>query len=227
MGIERVNGRRETVSEVFAAFVEASSWSDIGPDLRHEAKRSLLNFFGCALGAANSDPIAIAVNVMRQFSGATQAGLIGRPERLDAMGASFLNAISANLLDFDDTHLDTIIHPAAPVAAPVLALAQARGFSGGCSHGIHSRRGGGMPRRQRGVSRTLCTRLAHHLDVRSVRCGRSLRETVPATGEPDFKCDRNCRQPVGRDRRKPAQRRQECQRRQCGAQRPVRGIARG
>ena len=46
------------------------------------------------------------------------------------MGAAFVNAISANLLDFDDTHLDTIIHPAAPVAAPVLALAQARGFSG-------------------------------------------------------------------------------------------------
>ena len=46
------------------------------------------------------------------------------------MGAAFVNAISANLLDFDDTHLDTIIHPAAPVAAPVLALAEARGFSG-------------------------------------------------------------------------------------------------
>jgi len=41
-----------------------------------------------------------------------------------------LNAVSANLLDFDDTHLDTIIHPAAPVAAPTLALAQARGLSG-------------------------------------------------------------------------------------------------
>ena len=56
--------------------------------------------------------------------------IVGRPERLDALGAAFVNAISANLLDFDDTHLDTIIHPAAPVAAPVLALAQARGFSG-------------------------------------------------------------------------------------------------
>ena len=64
------------------------------------------------------------------FSGAATSAIIGRPERLDALGASFVNAISANLLDFDDTHLDTIIHPAAPVAAPVLALAQARGFSG-------------------------------------------------------------------------------------------------
>jgi 2-methylcitrate dehydratase PrpD len=70
------------------------------------------------------------LHVLSPFSGAATSAIIGRPERLDAMGAAFVNAISANLLDFDDTHLDTIIHPAAPVAATVLALAQARGFSG-------------------------------------------------------------------------------------------------
>ena len=129
-GIEQGDGRLQTVSEGFAAFVEASSWSDIGVDLRHEAKRSLLNFFGCALGAANSDPIAVAVDVMRQFSGAAQAGLIGRPERLDILGASFINAAAANFFDFDDTHLRTVIHPTAPVAPAVLALAEAEGLSG-------------------------------------------------------------------------------------------------
>ena len=129
-GIEQREGRPQTVSEVFAAFVEASSWSDIGPDLRHEAKRSLLNFFGCALGAANSDPIAIALDVMRQFSGAAHASVIGRPERLDILGASFINAAAANFFDFDDTHLRTVIHPTAPVAPAVLALAEAEGCSG-------------------------------------------------------------------------------------------------
>jgi 2-methylcitrate dehydratase PrpD len=64
------------------------------------------------------------------FAGTATSTIIGRVERLDALSTSFVNAISANLLDFDDTHLDTIIHPAAPVAAPVLALAEARGFSG-------------------------------------------------------------------------------------------------
>jgi 2-methylcitrate dehydratase PrpD len=130
MGIERAGDHLEAVSETFAAFVEASSWSDIGPRLRHEGKRSLLNFFGCAFGAANSDPVAIALDVMRRFSGATQAGLIGRPERLDILGASFINAAAANLLDFDDTHLRTVIHPTAPVAPAILALAEAEGFSG-------------------------------------------------------------------------------------------------
>ncbi|MBN8908380.1 MAG: MmgE/PrpD family protein, partial [Rhodospirillales bacterium] len=96
---------------IFADFVAGTSWTDVAAQSR-EAKRSILNFFATALGSAH-DPAVSA-----------------RPERLDAMGAAFINAISANLLDFDDTHLDTIIHPAAPVAAPVLALAEARGFSG-------------------------------------------------------------------------------------------------
>ena len=130
MGIEQGRDRPETVSEIFAAFVEASSWSDIESRVRHEAKRSLLNFFGCALGSANSEPITIALDVMRSFSSGAQASVIGRLERLDILSASFLNAAAANLLDFDDTHLRTVIHPTAPVAPAVLAMAEAKGLSG-------------------------------------------------------------------------------------------------
>jgi 2-methylcitrate dehydratase PrpD len=46
------------------------------------------------------------------------------------MPAAFVNAISANLLDYDDTHWNTAIHPTAPVAAAALALAEQRGLSG-------------------------------------------------------------------------------------------------
>jgi 2-methylcitrate dehydratase PrpD len=46
------------------------------------------------------------------------------------MCAAFVNAIASNLLDYDDTHLDTVIHPAAPVAPALFALAEQRGLSG-------------------------------------------------------------------------------------------------
>jgi 2-methylcitrate dehydratase PrpD len=112
-----------------ASFVAAASWADVAAQ-SHEAKRSILNFFATALGSAHDPAVTQALRALSPFSGAATSGIIGRPERLDALGAAFVNAISANLLDFDDTHPDTIIHPAAPVAAPVLALAQARGVSG-------------------------------------------------------------------------------------------------
>jgi len=114
---------------VLANFVAATSWSDVAAQ-SHEAKRSILNFFATALGSAYDPVVTSALRTLSPFSGAVTSAIIGRPERLDALSAAFVNAISANLLDFDDTHLDTIIHPAAPVAAPVLALAQARGFCG-------------------------------------------------------------------------------------------------
>jgi 2-methylcitrate dehydratase PrpD len=112
-----------------ADFVARTEWADVAAQA-HEAKRSILNFFATALGSAYDPAVTVALRTLLPFSGAATSSIIGRAERLDAMGAAFINAVSANLLDFDDTHLDTIIHPAAPVAAPVLALAQARGFSG-------------------------------------------------------------------------------------------------
>ena len=120
----------DSASATLGRFVAASAWAEIGDGLRHEAKRSLLNFFGSALGVANDPAVATAVAVMREFSGPARLTVIGRGERLDAMAAAFVNAIAANLLDYDDTHLNTVIHPTAPVAPPALALAEQHGLGG-------------------------------------------------------------------------------------------------
>ncbi|MDQ8732522.1 MmgE/PrpD family protein [Bradyrhizobium sp. LHD-71] len=116
-------------AQTLADFVASTTWADVAGQ-SHEAKRSILNFFATALGSAHDLTVTAALRALSPYSGAATSAIIGRTERLDAQSAAFINAISANLLDFDDTHLDTIIHPAAPVAAPVLALAQARGFPG-------------------------------------------------------------------------------------------------
>jgi len=117
-------------AEQLGAFIASSRPGTLPAALRHEGLRSLLNFFGGALGVAQDPTVTTAVQVMAPFSGPQRATLIGRAERLDAMGAAFVNAIAANLLDFDDTHLETVIHPTAPVAPPLLALAELRGLSG-------------------------------------------------------------------------------------------------
>ena len=111
-------------------FVASFSAHDLTDALRHEAKRSILNVIGCALAVPDNPAVESAIEVLQPFSGAPTATVFGRGERLDMMGASFVNAVAGNLLDFDDTHLRTVIHPSAPVAPPVLALAQTHGYSG-------------------------------------------------------------------------------------------------
>jgi 2-methylcitrate dehydratase PrpD len=51
-------------------------------------------------------------------------------ERLDALSAAFLNGVSSHVFDFDDTDLLTAVHPSAPVAPALLALAEYRPVSG-------------------------------------------------------------------------------------------------
>src|SRR6202040_1778758 len=118
------------VTEGLARHVVATRWQDIPSQVRHQAKRSLINFFAVTLAGCRSGPVEIALRSLADFSGGRQVTVIGRTERLDALSAAFLNAACANVDDFCDTHVATVIHPTAPVAAALLAYAEWRQASG-------------------------------------------------------------------------------------------------
>lgn len=118
------------ITDRLAGFIAAARWEDIPPAVRHEAKRSLLNFFSVALAACRDPTIDIAARTFGRFSAGANATVIGRAERTDILNAAALNAMSANVFDFDDTHIPTIIHPTAPVAPALLALAETSAVSG-------------------------------------------------------------------------------------------------
>ena len=123
-------GDQSHVTNRLAQFVAGSQWETIPPEVRREGVRGLLNFVGCALGGAQDEAVGIAVKVLTPFFGPPQGIVIGRGDRPDALNAAFLNAVSANVLEYDDTHLGTVMHPAAPVAPGLFALAGLRPVSG-------------------------------------------------------------------------------------------------
>jgi 2-methylcitrate dehydratase PrpD len=113
-----------------ARFIVESGFEDLPVTVRHEGARTLLNWVGCAVGGSHHETVANAMAALSPFFGPGQATLFGRPERADVLHAALLNGISSHVLDFDDTHIETAIHPAAPVAPAILALAEHRPVSG-------------------------------------------------------------------------------------------------
>jgi 2-methylcitrate dehydratase PrpD len=113
-----------------ARFIVASRFEDLPATVRHEGARTLLNWVGCAIGGSRHETVTNAMAALSPFFGPPQATLCGRPERVDVLHAALLNGISSHVLDFDDTHIETAIHPAAPVAPAILALAEHRPVSG-------------------------------------------------------------------------------------------------
>ena len=121
---------RPGVTQTLARFVAETRWEDIPEQARHEAKRALLNFFAVAIAGCRTEPVELALKTLAEFSGGKQATIVGRTERIDALSAAFLNAAGANVFDYCDTHLPTVVHPTAPLAPALLALAELRRVTG-------------------------------------------------------------------------------------------------
>ncbi len=121
---------RQGVTSALARFVAETKWEDIPDTVRHEAKRALLNFFAVAIAGCRTAPIELALKSLSEFSGGRQATIVGRSERIDALSAAFLNAAGANVFDYCDTHLPTVVHPTSPLAPAVLAVAELRKVTG-------------------------------------------------------------------------------------------------
>lgn len=105
-------------------------YEDISENALYEAKRSLLNWLGVAIGAANHESMDKLFAVAKRMGSQPQATVFGREEKTDLLFASLLNGMSSHVYDFDDTLLDTVLHPSAPVFPAILAVAENKGKSG-------------------------------------------------------------------------------------------------
>jgi len=117
-------------TKILAEYLVRSEWSDIPADARKEAVRSIVNWVGCCLGGSRHATTDNALAVVDELSGPREATVLGRPERLDILNAALMNGITSHALDYDDTHLQTIIHPAGPVASAILSLGERMNTSG-------------------------------------------------------------------------------------------------
>jgi 2-methylcitrate dehydratase PrpD len=118
------------VTRILARYIVSARSSDIPAHVRKEARRTLLNWLGCAIGGSRQPAVENAIAALTPFAGSGMATILGRTEKLDALNASLVNGLSSHVLDFDDTHLRTIIHPAGPVAPALLALSEHQPVSG-------------------------------------------------------------------------------------------------
>jgi 2-methylcitrate dehydratase PrpD len=117
-----------TLEQVVAGFVAAPP--ALPEAVRAAGRRALLNMVGTAIGGSGEAAIDRLIEFSSRFGGAATASLIGRQERTDMLWAADINAAAANIFDFDDTHIPTVVHPTAPVAPAVLALAETRAAQG-------------------------------------------------------------------------------------------------
>jgi 2-methylcitrate dehydratase PrpD len=117
-------------TKTLASYIVSSRIDSVPDDVRHEARRAIVNFMGCALGGSVDTAVDRAIQAFGPYAGQPTASILGRRERMDPLHAALMNGISSHVYDFDDTTPKNYIHPTSPVASALFAYASANRVSG-------------------------------------------------------------------------------------------------
>ena len=119
-----------TLSEQLAAFAVSAFQEGAPTDVRESVRQRVLDVTGLQLAALDLPTSEGAVAFTLSQGGPAESRIIGHGGAISAAGAAFANGVLAHSLDFDDTHLPSVLHPSASVVPAVLAVAEAKGVRG-------------------------------------------------------------------------------------------------
>lgn len=114
-----------TVVQQLAGLAHRAQQDGLDEQLRTDVARRVLDVIGNSL-AATEQPSAHSVTaVVRGWGGPEQATAIGTGLRVPPAAAALVNGTLAHSLDFDDTHLPSVLHPSSSVVPAAVAVAEA------------------------------------------------------------------------------------------------------
>ena len=121
---------RVTAAGTLAEFAAGLRFESIPPPVVHAAKRQVLDTIGVSLAASAIGAASPVVEAVRAWAGAREASVIGHDFGAPAPHAALANGTLAHALDFDDTHVSSVVHASAFVGPAALAVAEECGAGG-------------------------------------------------------------------------------------------------
>jgi len=94
----------DTITATMARWATDLTYSDLGEQAIHEAKRYLLDSLGCAFGGYRQEDARIALAVLQEIGGEGNATVIGSGAKTDPVSASLANALMVRVMDYNDIY---------------------------------------------------------------------------------------------------------------------------
>ena len=119
-----------TIAETLAQYAAHERTAALSDDVRHHARRAVIDWFAALLPGALLAPATLLVEGLADEIGHGRAIVYGRNLPASLRAAALINATASHTIEFDDIFRDAVYHPGCPVIAAALAAAQAKGATG-------------------------------------------------------------------------------------------------
>lgn len=119
-----------TLVQRLARFAADQTAATVPEDVIASVRQRVLDILGIAAAATALPTSRAALSFVADQGGAPHARAIGLAHKVPAAQAAFANGVLAHSLDYDDTHLPSVLHPSASVVPAALATAERSAASG-------------------------------------------------------------------------------------------------
>ncbi|HYH72815.1 MAG TPA: MmgE/PrpD family protein [Nocardioides sp.] len=120
----------QTLGARVATFAVRAAKDGVPDEVSLSVRQRVLDVLGLCVAAHRLPTSAAIVGHVLDQGGHPQATAIGMPDRVTAAQAALVNGVLAHSLDYDDTHLPSVLHPSASVVPAALAAAEQAGADG-------------------------------------------------------------------------------------------------
>jgi 2-methylcitrate dehydratase PrpD len=117
-------------TEAIVDFVSELRHAALSDEVRHYARRHLLDTVGVMIAGAGGEVATRAEAVLSAVRPAGRVPVPGRARRADLIDAAFLGGTAAHGIELDDGFRQGSVHPGCVVVPAVLALGYERGITG-------------------------------------------------------------------------------------------------
>ena len=118
-----------SLTEQLSAFLVATQTTDIPPSVVDDAKYFTLDWLGSAIAGTRTEPGRMLLDYAASQTG-QGATVIGLGEQRNADLAALTNGGLSHIVEMDDLHRASVLHPGTVVIPAALALAEREGRSG-------------------------------------------------------------------------------------------------
>lgn len=125
-----ITNSTDSLTGRFAHFIVGGARANAPDGTDRHVLRAFINWLCCTIGGSRDESVSRMLAVIGVVAGAGQATVLGGNRKLDMAHAAFANGFASNVLDFDDMHVPTLIHPTGPVVAAALSVAEAQEDTG-------------------------------------------------------------------------------------------------
>lgn len=120
----------ETLLEQLSRFAAATSFDELPAAVTTSAGLRFLDTLGISLAASAEGLAGGVLDLVDSWGGRPEAGVVGADGRYPAAQSALVGGTLAHSLDFDDSHLPSLLHPSSSVIPAVVAVGEATEASG-------------------------------------------------------------------------------------------------